>query len=344
LNRLESTWLSQIRSRGDGVQDCRVLVACSGGGDSTALLCFLWAVHKSLGLELIVAHANHGLRPEAAEDAAFVASLCRKLDLDCSEATLDVQGHALRTGQGLETAGRELRWAWLKAEATSCGASLVATGHTRDDHTETVLLRLARGGGVSALTPLPARQSLRWSPLIEVRREELRTYARQRGIQWREDPTNEQDFTPRNRWRKLLEPMRLEASALDLHLWETHRQVAELAALRDAQVMAWRGPRWDVAEAPARMLLRGTWTEVELRWALEAAFRDLDWHREAELLRDLSGWLLPHLGRRSRKPKTWGGWRLEPEAAAWCLKQEPGARKPSPDEAHVRVGMEREKT
>ena len=332
MNRLESTWLSQIRSRGDGVRDCHVLVACSGGGDSTALLHFLWAVRKSLALELSVAHVNHGLRPEAPEDAAFVACLCRDLDLDCSEATLDVRGYAQRTGQGLETAGRELRWAWLKAEAASCGADLVATGHTRDDHTETVLLRLARGGGISALTPLPARQDPRWSPLIEVRRPELRAYVQQKGLQWREDPTNAQDFTPRNRWRKLLEPMRLEASALDLHLWETHRQVAELAALRDAQVASWRGGRWDVAQDPARIRLRGAWTEAELRWSLEAAFRELDWHREAELLRDLSSWLLPHLSRRSRKSKTWGGWQLETErtaaqAEAWSLLRADGARK-----------------
>ena len=104
MNRFEATWLSQIRARGDDVQRCHVLVACSGGGDSTALLLFLQAVRKSLGLELSVAHVNHGLRPEAPEDAAFVASLCRDLDLDCSEATLDVRGHALRARQGLETA------------------------------------------------------------------------------------------------------------------------------------------------------------------------------------------------------------------------------------------------
>ena len=334
MNRFEATWLSQIRSRGDGVQDCRVLVACSGGGDSTALLLLLWAVRKSLGLELIVAHANHGLRTEAWEDAAFVASMCRGLDLDCSEATLDVRGHALRTGQGLETAGRDLRWAWLKAEAASCGANFIATGHTRDDHTETVLLRLARGGGAKALTPLPARQDPRWSPLIEARREQLRAYVTQHGLQWREDPSNDQDFTPRNRWRKLLEPMRQESPALDQHLWETHLQVAELVALRDAQVEAWRGPRWSLAEEPSRLLLRGTWREGELRWVLEAAFKAMDWHREAGLLRDLSTWLLPHLTRRSRKPKGWGGWKLEFADDCWSLRRNPVGQEPLDPRAH----------
>jgi tRNA(Ile)-lysidine synthase TilS/MesJ len=205
----------------------------------------------------------------------------------------------------------------------------VATGHTLDDHTETILLRLARGGGVGALTPLPARQDPRWSPLIEVRRGALREYVTQRGLSWREDPTNDEDFTARNRWRKLLEAARQEAPALDLHLWETHRQVAEVAALRDGQVAAWRGSRWKPAEAPARLLLRGTFDEVELRWVLEAASRELGWPREAGQLRDLSAWLQPHLGRRSRKPKTWGGWRLAAEGDGWFLRREPEPRKPA---------------
>jgi len=332
LNRFEATWLSRIRLRSDEVRGCRVLVACSGGGDSVALLLFLWAVRRSLDLELSVAHLNHGLRPEAQADADFVATLCRNLDLDYSEAHLEVRGHAQRTGQGLETAARELRWAWLEAEAASLGAQVVATGHTRDDHTETILLRLARGSGAAALTPLPARQGLRWSPLIEARREELRTYLAQRGLPWREDASNEEAFTPRNRWRKLLEPMRMEAPALDLHLWETHQQVAELLALRNAQIASWRGTRWDLSIAPRRLLLGGTWTEVELRWVLESAFRILGWPREAEGLRGLSAWLLPLLALKSRKSKQWSDWILEVDAGTkplpWSLRRQGGTLVP----------------
>jgi len=313
--RAESTWLDQLRRRGDAVQDTRVLVACSGGGDSTALLVFLWGVRRSLKLDLVVAHADHGLRPEAQEDAAFVRDLCRHLDLDLAEASLDVRRHAREQGIGLETAARELRWEWLKAEATSIGAEAIATGHTLDDHTETVFIRLARGGGLGALTPLPARQAHRWSPLIEARREELRDYLRQKKIPWREDATNEEGFTPRNRWRALLEGIRAEAPALDDHLWETHAQIAELVTFREAQVAATEGLRWQIQGDGLR--LKGSFKEVELRWILEAAFRHVDWPREAEFLRDLAAWLRPHLGRKSRKPKTWGGWSLEPVAETW---------------------------
>lgn len=319
MNRFEASALDAIRRRGDGVRDTRVLLACSGGGDSAALLIFLWSVRKSLDLNLVVAHADHGLRPEAQQDAAFVQELCRRLDLDLVEARLDVRAHAAEQRLGLETAARELRWAWLKAEAASVGAAVVATGHTLDDHTETVLVRLARGGGLGAITPLPARQGLRWSPLIEARRAELRAYLSQKEVNWREDASNDEDFTPRNRWRKFLEEMRREAPALDTHLWETHTQAAELKAWRDIQVAHWRGTRWEAQEQC--LLLQGPFSELELRWSLEAAFRDLGWLREAERLRAISAWVLPILDRKTRKPKQWGEWTLSPHLGkfSWSL-------------------------
>lgn len=310
MNRAETRWLGQVLSRGDGVRDGRVLVACSGGGDSMALLAFLWSVRRSLGLELVVAHAHHGLREASGAEAALVRAVCRNADLDLVEAGFDVRARALSTGQGLETAARELRWAWLKAEAESLGALAVATGHTLDDHTETVLVRLGRGGGTGCLTPLPARQGLRWSPLVEARREDLRAYLRKRGVPWAEDASNADPFTPRNRWRALLGPMRAEAPALDAHLWETHLQVAELEAFRDRRVAAWRGSRWEAAAGG--ILLDGPWEEADLRFALSAAFQALDWPREAGLLRDLAAWLRPALLRRRRRPAAWGRFSLAP--------------------------------
>jgi len=323
MNRFETTWLEQIRRRDDGVRNARVLVACSGGGDSMALLAFLWCVRRSLGLELAVAHIDHSLRPDSTADAQFVSDWVRALDLDYVEARLDVRAHAQATRQGLETAARELRWRWLRNEAESIGADVIATGHSLDDHTETVLMRLARGGGAGALIPLPARQENRWSPLIQVPRSELRAYLQQKHIPWQEDATNAEDFTPRNRWRKLLESIRAEASTLDVHLWETHRQIEELTAFRDAQVEAWQGTRWEVQAD--HIILHGTWQEPELRMVLEAAFRRLDWPREADHLRDLAHWMQQSMHQKPRKSRTWGHWHLEPKPEAgpeaWQLRQ-----------------------
>lgn len=320
MNRFESNLLALLKDPADCLHGSRVLVACSGGGDSTALLTALVALRKSLDLELAVAHANHGLRPEAAEDSAFVAQLCRHYDLDLAEAGLDVHAHAKAEGVGIETAARDLRWAWLRDQASNFGADRVATGHTLDDHTETVFMRLARGGGSGAVTPLPAREGLRWSPLITCRREELRAYLRQKDIPWREDASNEEDFTPRNRWRKLLPALRAEAPELDAHLWETHQQVRELEAHRDAQVAAWRGSRWNLDKG--RVWLRmEAWPELELRWVLAAALERLGHPRESAQLRSLSAWAAPVLKGRLKAHQN-GGWRLEPrldEPFGWFL-------------------------
>lgn len=325
MHRLEATWYEQLRRRNDGVRDCTVLVACSGGGDSVALLTFLYGLRPTLDLELVVAHADHGLRAEAEADAAFVRDLCRTLDLELVEASLGVQRHAAQHACGIETAARDLRWAWLRAEAESIGAAVVATGHTLDDHSETVLLRLLRNGGTGALMPLPARQALRWSPLVEARRADLRAYLQQLGLPWREDATNSEGFTPRNRLRPLLEPLRLEAPSLDHHLWETHLQVAELLELRNRQVDAWRGTRWD--RTSEGVLLGPKLDELELRQILAVSLPQLGLACCSAQVRNLAHWLRPLLNLRSLKPKTWGGWRLESltERKEWRMLTPPVA-------------------
>jgi tRNA(Ile)-lysidine synthase len=310
MNRFESDLLAQIQHRGDDVTG-RVVVACSGGGDSVALLILLWTLQKSLGLDLSVAHADHGLRPEAEEDASFVRQLCRKLDLDLAEASLGVLSHAQMRGLGVEMAARELRWDWLREEARQSEACAVATGHTLDDHTETVFLRLARGGGLGCLRPLAPRQALRWSPLAEVRRAELRAYLVAKGIPWREDATNAEPFTGRNRWRPLLEKIRTEAPHLDRHLFETHLQATEAETLAKQLVAGWEGQRWSIHDRGI-LLRKESWKEVELRWTLEAAFRRLGWPREADQLRGLAPWLAMRL-LHGRKPSSWGNFRLNPE-------------------------------
>jgi tRNA(Ile)-lysidine synthase len=316
MNRFESDLLAQIQRRGDGVGG-RVLVACSGGGDSVALLILLWTLRKSLGIELSVAHADHGLRPESPADAAFVRQLCRALDLDLAEASLGVRAHAENRGIGLEMAARELRWDWLRQEADQCGASAVATGHTLDDHTETVFLRLARGGGLGCLRPLAPRQGLRWSPLVEIRRQELRAYLASRKVPWREDASNAEPFTARNRWRPLLEEMRKEAPDLDRHLFETHLQAEEAGHLAQAHVASWEGSRWLIVD-DGIAFKKEPWTALDLRWTLESAFRRLDWPRESALLRGLAPWLAERLAH-GRKPSCWGNFHLNPEPSGGYL-------------------------
>jgi len=319
MRRFEANLLHQIRRRGDGIKNCSVLLACSGGGDSVALLTCIVALRSNLKLDLAVAHVDHGLRPESKEEGEYVKELCKNFNLDLVSCSLDVVGHASVTAQGLEMAARELRWSWLKTEAQKIGATWIATGHTIEDHTETVFLRLARGSGPGCLSGLSATQAPRWSPLIECRREELRAYLLGLNVEWREDYTNDMDFTPRNRWRKHLADFRAEAPHLDRHLWETHRQITDLLELRNAAVLSWRGTRWNILEYK-RIWLNIGWKPGELVWVLEAAFRELNMAREHTHLFDLAAWVSKVLHRPIKRIWKWGNWLLCPQLGGASLQ------------------------
>ena len=125
-----------------------VLVACSGGADSVALAAALARCADALGVRLAIGHVDHGLRIDSSRDAEAVRALAQRLDVPFHLACLE----PLDTSRlGLEAAAREERYRALASLAQRAGADRVATAHTRRDQAETVLLRLARGGGPGAL-------------------------------------------------------------------------------------------------------------------------------------------------------------------------------------------------
>jgi len=140
----------RMLARGD-----TVVVAASGGPDSTALVHALAALRPDLSLTIHLAHLNHRLRPEAAEDAAFVAAMGRALGLEHHQDGADPRTLAAREGLSIEDASRRLRYEFLVGVAHDSGASVIATGHTLDDQAETVLMRLLRGSGLDGLAGIP---------------------------------------------------------------------------------------------------------------------------------------------------------------------------------------------
>lgn len=180
-----------------------VVVAVSGGGDSVGLLRLLHAQ----GLNLVVAHLDHGARGEESRaDAAFVANLAEQLGLPFAV------GHWRPTrATHFESDARRVRYRWLARVARQRGAKVVVVGHTRDDQAETIIHRIVRGTGPRGLAGMPARRPLAPGvtlarPLLLASRAGVLDYLRSIDQPYREDPTNSDRARTRARIRHDLLP------------------------------------------------------------------------------------------------------------------------------------------
>jgi tRNA(Ile)-lysidine synthase len=187
-------------------QGTRLLVGVSGGVDSVVLLHLLCQLSPLRSLTLSVAHLDHAIRPESGEDAHFVGQLCGEWGVPFTVERVDVPALARSTGQSLEMAAREARHAFLFRLAEEQDADYIVLGHHRDDQAETFLLRLLRGSGLSGLSAMRHRRGRWLRPLLAASRQQLEDYAREQGLQWREDASNEDPRHLRNRVRHQLMP------------------------------------------------------------------------------------------------------------------------------------------
>lgn len=183
----------------------RVLVAASGGPDSTALLALLVELAPALGIEVIAAHLNHQLRgAEAQADAQFVAELCTRFGVRLVSAVTP----EFTTRGNLEARARQDRYEFLRRAAAEEGAAAIATGHTLDDQAETVLLRLLRGAGSRGLAGiLPVAGGLIVRPLLDCSRQLVHGYLAERGLGFCSDSSNDDRSFTRNRIRHDLLPV-----------------------------------------------------------------------------------------------------------------------------------------
>ncbi|MFN0114506.1 MAG: tRNA lysidine(34) synthetase TilS [Paracoccaceae bacterium] len=186
-----------------GQGDC-LGAAVSGGGDSTALLLLLADWAKDGGPALATVTVDHGLRPEAADEARAVGRLAARLGV-----SHEVLRWEDRAGTGNRTdRARRARYGLIAAWAARRGIGTVALGHTMNDQAETVLMRLARGSGVDGLSGMAARRVVEGvafvRPLLGVSRAALRDFLMARGEGWSEDPTNEDEAFDRVKARRAL--------------------------------------------------------------------------------------------------------------------------------------------
>lgn len=185
----------------------RVVVAVSGGPDSVCLLKILLQLQKWLNINLVVAHLDHGLRPQEDEkETEFVVSLARRLNLTvaCDKANNVTEAH----GTSIEEKAREIRYKFLEKILDEHGAQKVALGHNMNDQAETVLMHLLRGTGVTGLSGMPPVREERFiRPLINISRDEIHNYLRQKDIPFMVDSSNLEKRYLRNKVRLELIPL-----------------------------------------------------------------------------------------------------------------------------------------
>jgi tRNA(Ile)-lysidine synthase len=191
-----------------------IVAAVSGGPDSMALMHCLARWHAAGSRPaILVATIDHGLRPEAAEEAAFVAREAAALGLP--HRILAWTGDKPRTG--IQEAAREARYRLLVDYAREAGASHLVTAHTLDDQAETIMMRLARGSGLSGLAGMRRETErhgiLHVRPLLDWPKSALLDLCRGQGWRFVSDPSNTNALYARVRWRRLM-PL-LAAEGLD---------------------------------------------------------------------------------------------------------------------------------
>ena len=178
----------------------KVIVACSGGPDSVALLYLLHRFAGEQGIEIVVAHYNHKLRGgEADTDEKFVKNLAKKLKYKFISGTSE---GSIKN----EEQAREQRYAFLEKTRGEEGAKLVAVGQTLDDLAETVLLNLIRGAGIRGLYSLKAKRGNIVRPLLFAEKFELLSYLREKKIRFRIDKSNNSLVYTRNIMRHKILP------------------------------------------------------------------------------------------------------------------------------------------
>ena len=190
-----------------------VLVALSGGADSSALLHLLCRLRAELNFPLYAAHVNHNIRTEkyggeAERDLRFCTELCQRLGVELFVHSVDVPSMAVAEGKSLETAARDARYAFLADVMKKKGVRILATAHNADDNFETQLFNLCRGCGIEGICGIPESRPIDGvaggvavRPILGATKAEIYQLCRENGIEYVTDSTNFENDCVRNKLR-----------------------------------------------------------------------------------------------------------------------------------------------
>ena len=193
-------------------ENSRILVACSGGPDSMALLYLLQdiATHRHTTYKIGVAIVDHCIRPESKDEVLWLKHQVEELGLPFYSASFDVPRLSKEYKKSEETIGRQVRYQWLNEIAQSEGYDYISVAHHKDDQAESILAHIIRGSGLNGLTGMSVVQSeyaipvVR--PLLDVTKENLLAYIGTKHISYCVDSTNEDVRYQRNRIRHRIIP------------------------------------------------------------------------------------------------------------------------------------------
>jgi tRNA(Ile)-lysidine synthase len=306
-----------------------VLVAFSGGPDSTALLWGMTRLAADRGLRLAAAHLDHATDSGSRARADAAARIAARLGVPCVRERADVR--AGFPGESPEAAGRRARYDFLERTRQALGARWIATAHHRDDQAETVLLRLLFGSGLEGLAGIRPVHGAVTRPLLTLPRAALLAAVAAAGLAPVDDPTNRSLSVPRNRVRHRLLP---EISLEDPGMPERLARLGARARSAVRTIDRALSERLAVVPAERGIAVERAAVEALPAGLLPAAFAWL--HRQAgapypagEAARSE---LLRQLGRRGRAAcDCGGGWRWETADELLILRRPEPARETVPD-------------
>lgn len=276
--RLWQTVLRTLRPFPLTSTQTKLLVGVSGGADSLALLHLLW---RQLGAaRLAVAHFNHGLRPEADDDARFVEQSAASWQIPFISEKTNVADVAETLQLSLEAAGRLMRYHFFARQAAHVGAAAIAVAHHADDQAETVLLHLLRGSGSAGLRGmLPVGQMpesegvVLLRPFLNITRAEIEAYCTRHGLKPCMDQSNEDIQFARNRIRHELLPLlqtynpQISARLQQLAVITADEYDAQLAQFNQIwpEIVTSSGEEWLVLDRQKVTALPVAWQRLALR-------------------------------------------------------------------------------
>lgn len=184
--------------------DTKIVLALSGGVDSMALAHLLLRMKA----HFVVAHCNFHLRgAESDGDERFVRDFAQDNGIQCFVKHFETEQYAKQQGVSIEMAARDLRYAWFDELRIQLGFDKIALAHHADDQVETFFINLLRGAGINGLKGMRPQNGVLIRPLLWASREQIKNYALENQIVWREDHTNAESVYLRNKIRNELMPV-----------------------------------------------------------------------------------------------------------------------------------------